>query len=47
MRAADWRVAGDVTDLPVLGAFADKAGTGGGELRSIHIYINDVNKESN
>ena len=47
MRAADWRVAGDVTDLPVLGVFVDKAGTGGGELRNIHTYINDVNKESN
>jgi len=47
MRAADCRVAGDVTDLPVLGAFADKVGTGGGELRSIHIYINGVNKKSN
>jgi hypothetical protein len=26
--------------------FADKAGTGGGELKSIHIYINDVNMGS-
>jgi len=47
MRAADWRVAGDVTALPVLGVFADKAGTDGGELKSIHIYINNVNIQSN
>jgi hypothetical protein len=44
MRAADWRVTGDVTDFPVLGVFADKAGIGGGELRSIHIYVNDAKK---
>jgi hypothetical protein len=43
MRAADWRVAGDVTDLPVLGVFAVKAGTGGGELRSIQIYVSVAN----
>jgi hypothetical protein len=43
MRAADWRVAGDVTDLPVLGVFAVKAGTGGGELRSIQISLSVAN----
>jgi hypothetical protein len=41
MRAADWRVTGDVTDLPVLGVFAVKAETGGGELTSIQVYICD------
>lgn len=47
MRAADWRVTGDVTDLPVLGVLAVKAGTGGGELRSIQGYMCVTNKESN
>jgi hypothetical protein len=47
MRAADWRVAGDVIDLPVLGVFAVKAGTGGGELRSIQIYVRVANTKRN
>jgi hypothetical protein len=47
MRAADWRDTGDVTDLPVPGVFAVKAGTGGGELGIIQVYTRVTNKESN
>jgi hypothetical protein len=47
MRAADWRVTGEVTDLPVLGVLAVKAGTGGGELRSIKVYTYVTNMETN